>query len=82
MFDYEKFLDTYRKNCDGKLNIHYCGEDEIDIFGTKNGLLYLASRILEFVENDCSEDSSAETDMDSTIDYEGNVLRVCFFLDE
>lgn len=82
MFDYEKFLAKYRENGDGNLNIHYCSEDEIDIFGTKNGLLYLASTILEFVEKECSDEVSAEANMDATIDYEGNVRRICFFLDE
>ena len=81
MFDYEKFLDTYRENGDGNLNIDYCGEAELDIGGSKEGLLYFASRILEFVEKDCINGPPAETDMDDTIDYEGNVRRICIFLD-
>ena len=82
MFDYKKFLDAYRKSGDGNLNIHYGGETELDIFGSKEGLLYLASTILEFVEEECSNGGPAEANMDDTIDYEGNVRRVCIFLDE
>lgn len=82
MFDYKKFLDTYRENGDSNLNIQYCGENEIDIFGSKEGLLYFASRILEFVERDCCDGTPAETDMDDTIDYEGNVRRICIYLKE
>lgn len=82
MFDYKKFLDTYRESGDNNLKIDYCSEEEIDIYGTKNDLLYFASRILEFVEEDCCEGVPAEANMDETIDYEGNVRRVCIFLEK
>jgi len=66
MYDYKKFL-TEEDFSDNQLEVVQCGT-EVEVFGTKKELLYLASRIIEYVEEDGANCDFAELNFDSGVD--------------
>ncbi len=66
MFDYKKFL-MENDFSDNQLEVLKSPND-VEIFGTKKELLYLASRIVEFVEENFQKNNFAELNFDSGVD--------------
>lgn len=62
MLDYKKILETENWD-DAVLDIGQTNK-YVDIGGTKKGLLYLACKLAEFVEEDCSIGENAEINFD------------------
>jgi len=52
----------------------------VELFGTKKELLYLASRIIEYVEEECANCDLAELNFDSGVDLTDESLSFRIFL--
>lgn len=79
MFDYKKVLEI--SDFDGmKLEVAQ-SEKRVDIFGNKKGLLYLACRLIEFVEEDCEDCNFAEMNLDAGIDLTPESSSLCVFVE-
>ncbi len=79
MVDYKKILEEKAKTNDILLEISQ-SEKRVDICGNKDSLLYLACRLLEFVEEECKGNSIAEMNMDIGIDTTEDSSHLCVFL--
>lgn len=66
LFDYKKFLKENDFG-DNALEVFKSPED-VEVFGTEKELLYLASRIIEFVEENAGKNIFAELNFDAGID--------------
>ncbi len=79
MLDYKNFLEE-NDFSDMQINIKQ-SDKHIEIFGDKKGLLYLASRIMEFIEED-SDDEYAELNFDTGVDLTNDSSSLCVFVSE
>lgn len=79
LFDYKEFLNEINDKNNVILEVFQSNEEKkVEIGGNKNGLLYLACRILDFVEND-SQSDFAEMNLDVGIDLSRDSSSLCVF---
>ena len=87
MLDYEKIL-SQLDSLSTKIEIAQ-SDNRVDIYGNRNGLLYLACMLAKFVMEDCSDcycsdrnQYIAEINFDPGIDTTENSAHLCVFVDE
>ena len=80
MFNYKKFLNETDFS-DNELEIFQSEtEKHVEIFGTKKELLYLASCIIRYIEEDYAENDQAELNFDSGVDIKSGSSSLCVFV--
>ena len=80
MIDYKKILNEVNFD-DAEIEVEAVeGARRVDIGGNKKGLLYLACRLLEFLEENLGDSDFAELNLDNGISLADGSWPLCIYM--